>query len=254
MSRLITPSILGLMSQRPFGGHATLGGKCIGWWKKDETSGTTVIDSLGNNDGTNTGATINQTGVNGKCYKYVDSTDFVDFGAFSALWNGSNNKASFFCRFKSDDVSAASLHNLGAKSSNYASERFLGFYSAVLGTGKIRCWVGDTGTSNYDYWDTNDAIVTSDNTWYDILITLDLSSNTCVIYVDGVAYATTLTSAGSNITTFASNAITFKIGRTRASSGAYTGMVNAYVDDYGIFNDVLTAQEAADITNDTLTY
>lgn len=237
----------------PFGGHATLGTGLLGYWKFDETTGTNANDEVSTNDGTHTGVAVNETGVLGKAVKYVDSTDFTDFGAFSALWDGVNDKASFLVRFKATDVSAASLHYLWAKSSNLAAERFLGLYTAVLGaTGKIRLWVGTTSTASYDYWDTNDAIVTGDDTWYEILFTLDLSTNTCIIYVDGTPYATTLTSVGSNITTFASNAITLKMGRTRASDGSYAGMVNGFADDSGIWNRILTATEASDLVG--LTY
>lgn len=77
----------------------------ISVWEMDETSGTTVTDSHGSNDGTNYNCTVNQTGAPtnlDKCYymngtsAYIDCQDIFDFGDsqdFSiAFWiNGTDN-------------------------------------------------------------------------------------------------------------------------------------------------------------------
>jgi hypothetical protein len=46
----------------------------VSYWKFDETSGTTSYDAVGSNDGTITGATINQTGKINTAYDF-DGTD-----------------------------------------------------------------------------------------------------------------------------------------------------------------------------------
>jgi hypothetical protein len=209
-------------------------------------------DHVGGNNGTVTGASL----VDGRvgnvlgsyAYKFDDNTDYIDFGAMAALWNGTNNKATFSFWFKADDVSAAT-HTCLAKYSDYTGEVFRGFYAQVQSTGEVKVWIGDTGTSNYDYWVTNSAPVTGDGTWYHIVVQLDLSANTSSIYVNSVVYASTLTSAGSNIATFASNAITFKAYRLRNSDGSYVGATNSYMEDLAIWKRILTADEIAYLNN-----
>lgn len=238
-----TPSATG-----PFGGHATLATGLVAYYKLNETSGTTAEDShTGNLDGTNTGATVNQDGA----YKFVDSTDFVDFGTFSALWDDTNNKATFDFLFKATDVSAAQ-HMIIARFSNSSSDaRDRYFYVTVLATGEVRVWIGDEGgANNYDYWTTDAAHITSDDTFYYIACAIDLSANTCVIYVNADAKANTKTSSGSDVTVFeAGSTITYKIGRIRNSDGSYTGMTNGYVREHGIWNKVLTSTEVSDRYN-----
>lgn len=58
----------------PFGGHATLGTNLITALEFNETSGTTLYDSHGDNDATVTNATINQTGLLGKAV-LLDATN-----------------------------------------------------------------------------------------------------------------------------------------------------------------------------------
>lgn len=50
----------------------------VRYYKLDEPSGTTAIDSKGNADGTNTGADVNQAGQVGKSYLF-DGSDIVSF-------------------------------------------------------------------------------------------------------------------------------------------------------------------------------
>lgn len=45
----------------------------------EETSGTSVIDSIGTLNGVNNGATINQTGFEGKCYQFDGVNDYIDY-------------------------------------------------------------------------------------------------------------------------------------------------------------------------------
>jgi len=77
-----------------FWGSSTLLDDLIGYWKLDETSGTTAYDAMTANDGTNTNCTVNQTGQIDKAYltqvaaaRVIVSTSSGDFdfgsGAFS---------------------------------------------------------------------------------------------------------------------------------------------------------------------------
>ena len=51
----------------------------ISYWKLDETSAGSVVDSVGSYPGTNNGATINQPGQVYTSY-YFDSSDTIDCG------------------------------------------------------------------------------------------------------------------------------------------------------------------------------
>jgi len=55
------------------------------WYRFEETSGTTVIDESGSNNGTNYGATIDQTGKVAKCYTYDGIDDYVSLANWMGL-------------------------------------------------------------------------------------------------------------------------------------------------------------------------
>lgn len=57
----------------------TLRNGLISCWEFDETSGTSVLDSVGSNHGTVTGAAINQTGKLNKAYSFDGSGDYITF-------------------------------------------------------------------------------------------------------------------------------------------------------------------------------
>ncbi|MCX6355408.1 MAG: LamG domain-containing protein [Candidatus Aureabacteria bacterium] len=56
---------------------SSLYGGLVSYYKLDEISGTTAIDSYGSNYGTNSGATINQAGKIGKAYYFDGSNDSI---------------------------------------------------------------------------------------------------------------------------------------------------------------------------------
>lgn len=51
----------------------------VACWELDETSGTTVTDALGSNNGTNSGATVNQSGKVGTAYDFNGTSDYISF-------------------------------------------------------------------------------------------------------------------------------------------------------------------------------
>ena len=57
----------------------------ISYYYLDEASGTTAYDALGNYNGTNNGATVNQAGKVGKAYSFDGTNDRINLGVHQTL-------------------------------------------------------------------------------------------------------------------------------------------------------------------------
>ncbi|MDD5547735.1 MAG: prepilin-type N-terminal cleavage/methylation domain-containing protein [Candidatus Pacebacteria bacterium] len=57
----------------------------VSYWKLDETSAGSVVDVMGANNGTNNGATINQTGQVEKAYSFDGGSDYISTFKFNSV-------------------------------------------------------------------------------------------------------------------------------------------------------------------------
>jgi len=198
----------------------------IAYYKLDETSGTTAVDSVGSYNGTNNGATINQTGKIGKAYSFEGVNDYISttltipaatsatLASYSAwvYYGGSEVKA-----FGSDAGSTGQIHL-------YASINATGltFGETYFGGGS------SDGPDTYSFTPTNG--------WYHIVIVKTAASK-FDIYLNGVKRLNQL----NRTATVSSN---FSLGRSYST--AYHATIE---DEVGIWNKALSTDEITELYN-----
>ena len=150
----------------------TLKTACTNYYKCDETSGTTMTDAQGSDDGTISGATVNQTGKIEKCYSYVTNDD-VDIGTPLIAATGA-----FTVNAWVKTPIVASGKGVFAQFASGNGGRLI---LSLQNSGKIIFQVG------------NQYIITTENhpddVWFMVTYTRDASNN-CAIYINGVSKKT----------------------------------------------------------------
>ncbi len=158
----------------------------ISVWELDESIGTVAYDSHGSNNGTISGATINETGKLGKAYSFDGSNlgDKVNIGDVFAITDDmtiacwvnmaslvktKNNRHCFFGK-------GIEWYN----NYNNSVEYFLSFYSEA---GKFRFTVGNSYRIDACY---SRANLWSAGTWYHVIGTYKKSTDVLSLYVDTV--------------------------------------------------------------------
>ena len=188
----------------------------FGWWKLDETSGTTCEDFSGNsNDGIIDGATINQPGHIGKCYSFDGSNDRVTISASLSLGTGDYSVS---CWVKTTDTS-------GYRCFFCIGEYDPGFY---LRNGDQVCVYDENDILSDDNLDTDDG------TWHHVAIVREgTGTDELKFYLDGTAVGTATHSDSI------SNANTLYIGATRWNDEVFNGEL----DDVRLYTRALTSAE-----------
>lgn len=225
----------------------------VSYWGLDETSGITCYDSHGSHDGTIVDATINQTGIIDKAYyfpNYHPSAEYVEFDTFaSEIFDGTHSQMSVSFWYKTPST-LSQAYILGKYDFYLGTPgRPRSLYLTVLATGALRIFAG-SGTSNYEYYTTSSTPCNNTSTWYHIVMTVDLSTDTCKFYVNNsTAYSVGKTSYG-NVDYFDDNdSINLHIGRVRNSNDTYSG-IEGTVDMVGIWIDkILTTSQISELYN-----
>lgn len=209
-------------------------------WEFDETSGSTANDSHGSNDGTISGATINQTGKLGKCYDFDGTDDYVDVGDDSSLRSsfGSPSSAisisawinvdSYSSGIDQDIIVRSSLTNSG----NYSFEFNLTYNSVNR---ELRMYANGANTAKIP--SPNSIGVGS---WKHVVVT-HTGNAYSKIYVDG-SYESTDVSAGSLGTSIE----TVFLGGRSGSSDCFDGLI----DQVAIWKKSLSSDEIEYLYND----
>ena len=213
----------------------------VGWWKLDETSGTTATDSAGSNNGTMTGgldATNDSvSGIINTALDFDGSVD-IDTGSSSVLWDSTGPATAAAW------VYARSINSIGSNilkiMTDQASDPFYLFY----GTGGTFAGVNFGASTNFLRAKTNGDITASllDN-WVHVALVYDgvdrtnLSSYT--LYVDGASIGTSTVGSGYPVRTNEN-----QIGST-GNSNRWDGII----DDVRIYDRDLSAAEVLDLYN-----
>lgn len=199
----------------------------VGYWKLDETSGTSVADSKWSNTGTLTGMTVNQSGANAKigtAYKMgVASTDHITL----SNWRPANNFSI----------------NFWVKNNSDAGNRIITEFNAQSTAG---WWIIDGGNSSgagrfwcYSGWSlTYYTTATSSNYWYNSsawrMVTCVRTSDTSKIWVDWVLDGST--TFGWDVTYQASDV--FSIGWFY-NNWPYAQCASVYLDEVWTWSTAL---------------
>ena len=216
------------------------GGKgLVGYYKLDEASGTTAIDWSGfENNGTITGATVNQIGQVDKAYTLA-TTDYVTVSdpADGSLDFGTGD-FTLMAWFKTSDTT--SEQNIITKG---------GTSNAVAG---YRLSVNDLGSGGDIWVGLSDGTTLSscalgsgytDGLWHQVAMVTTRSSNVITVYIDGDLLDTcsTTSTAGSS-----SSANNFTISYTDSTED-FVGSL----DDVRVFNRALSSSEVNEIYEET---
>lgn len=200
----------------------------VGYWKFDEGTGTTALDSSGyNRNGTISGATVNQTGQVGKAYSFGGDGDNVNLGNVFDYTIG-NFSYAFWIKLNSLAAQTVPLYK-----GRYEVD---GWYVNVETNGITRI-VTNILSSAVSLSSGAGAITTG--TWYHIVGVKNGSFSK--LYINGAE------AASGTLQNPTSASDDFLIGSYRA--GALP--VNGLVDDVRIWNRALSAAEAGDLYNDT---
>ena len=230
---IINPYRYGEEAPAPTGNNLLAG--LESYWKLDEPSGTTATDSHGSNDGTISGATVNQTGILNKAYDFDGTNDDIDFGdvldfertdafSISAWVNPDTDKYQFI------------YGKIGG------SSPYRGYAVVLLATGKVNVQIINTNPTNQISTDSDTTILASSG-WNHVVVTYDGSSNESgvKIYINGSS--STKTVGTDSLSATISNTDSAFFG-SQAGGGAY---FDGTIDEVGIWSRVLTPDEISDL-------
>jgi len=214
--------------------NLTQSSNLISHWAFDENSGTTAIDSSGNNiNGTLKNGPIWNAGIKGNCIKFDGIDDRVECGPNTTLEMGTGDfSVSAWVKMGTSQSSYPTVLSKGGTSNTNAG------YWFYLSGQKIKFTFGD-GTQRMST--SSNSINVLDNNWHHLAVSVDRDGNT-VFYFDGINAGTYDVSSfnGKDITNSSRALI---IGTT----GGSTSMLNGYIDDVKMFNKALSQTEIGEL-------
>lgn len=231
--------------------NANLSQGLVGYWKFDETTGTTVADSSGNNNtGTwkaSTGTVTNQwvPGKFGNAGNFNGSTTFVSVNNNpSVAITGSLTIAGWVKRADPKKFSYGILTkgNVSSASNNAAYGLFLGatdqYALRVSNTGKTPINISTSKTySNLDVWDHVVGVYTAPSSGVSAPVG---AQGTLDIYINGQLAGKQVTNAPTSLF---NNSAPVTIGSETADNGLPTWFWNGQLDEIRLYNRALSSSE-----------
>jgi hypothetical protein len=201
----------------------------VGWWKFDQTSGTTASDSSGSNyTGTLVGSPTWVTGKMGNAISFNGTNSYVDFSNILSLV-GSDLSLSVWVK----PTAVTDYMSFIDKLANNGNYRLLGYANGVVEYG-IR-----DAANGYDYIDSAAGVLQAGQ-WTHIAVVHTSSNNTATLYINGVAAGTKTFSLTRN-----DAGVPLRAGYT-TNNGVY---YNGAIDDMRIYNRALSASEVQGVYN-----
>ena len=227
----------------PFSQVPSFPSGAIAYYKLDETSGTTAIDSVAGNDGTNNGATVNVAGKIGKAYSFTVN-DYVNLDAI--LSEIEDNTKGTICTWIKPVSALPSSPKMIFSVSNKSGLTHL-IINIKATTGLARVVLVQEGIINFII-ETTVAPFT-DDTWSHITVIQDVTPK---IYIDNIEVAQTLT-GGSTADWL--NDLTgldaVRIGSLNWNSSGEKFFYEGLIDELCYFNRGLTSNEREYVMNNT---
>lgn len=193
--------------------------------------GTAWTDTVAGNVGTCTNGPV-YSFLNGGYFVFDGIDDYVQFG------NYADNLSTFTISAWIKTTSNSSIMMVIAKLVNYSNGAGWGLF---LNSGTLRLILQKDG-SNWSVTYTTQTL--NDGNWHHVAIVVSTYS-VSAMYIDGIAYAQTLASAGTVNTT--SNAVNLRIGTDNAPEYYFNGSLSAVT----IHQQVLTAAQVLQSYNAT---
>lgn len=225
----------------------------VSYWKLDETSGTTTIDNTGANNGTITGATVNETGKISKAYTFANS-NYIEIANESNFDFLSNLTASFTISLWIKTTTTSSGRIL-TKSLSAAQGRGLDI-NFNYNTLAVICDFNETNLKKRTYsasdWDTGAPNYTpyylNDGDWHHLVIvgSGDVNADAAVtFYLDGRTTSSTGLSKNGTVASITSD-YPVRIG---APINSASGGIIATIDEIGVWNTTLSSSDVASLYN-----
>ncbi|GAB4198602.1 MAG: hypothetical protein Tsb002_33660 [Wenzhouxiangellaceae bacterium] len=207
-----------------------------GWWKFDEASGTTAIDSASSNNGTLINGPIRTNGFVSRALDFDGVNDYVSVPDANSLDVGTGD-FSIEAWIRTADSNAMIV----SKRVNNGGGNYVG-YLFMVNSGRLLVQLADPSNSWRNYADLNGPRV-DDLQWHHVAITVDRNNSSGGrIYLDGVNIFTfNPTTRSGNL----SNSSSLTIGRTSDSSNYFDGQI----DEVALYGKALTQTEVRSIFN-----
>ncbi len=214
--------------------HASLTDDLVSYYGFEESSGN-LIDLHGSNDGSNSNVTYRQTGKIDYAYSYNGSTSKTVLTGYKGITG--TNARSFSMWFKTNDSGDNYLLSYGASS------------TTTDGTGwQITLEDGVVWQRTYDGRVASWGSGYADNSWHHLVMTFpsggDLSD--VLVYVNGSAVSRASINNDGAINT--GNNLDVHFG-FQAIDAVETNRLNGYLDELGIWETVLSAEDVNALYN-----
>lgn len=208
---------------------ADLNVNLISYYKLDETSGTTAIDSVGSNNGTNNGATVNVSGKINTAYSFDGTNDYIDLGTTRIIDTSSDFTISSWVKWTSTGYVAGSIFARdggGAGQNEFSLMRW-------PGGGNNENILFNVGNSNV----VTNADLLGDGAWHHIVGVK--SGSTLYIYVDG-----SLDKSGA----FGSTVL-YSVSTKIGARGSVSNYFGGTIDEIGVWSRALSSTEITQLYN-----
>jgi hypothetical protein len=216
-------------------------------------TGDATDESAGTNNGVINGATLTagKDGVANTAYSFDGISNTINFSS-PFLGGTQASEFSYHVRLNVNDISNAP--NIWGKTLNWGEVNFLITTNGAI----LFTWANNVTGNKYSKIQSDNNII-NENTWYDIVVVYQNSG--AVIYVNGQSVTTNLewiAQGGSVLSTtqieascnFAQDNDSSKIG-VRITGGNPGNYFDGIIDEFCIWDSVLTQQEITDLYNDS---
>ena len=220
--------------------HADISTGLVGWWKFEDGSGVSAVDSSGSgNTGTLANGPTWTTGKVSKAVSFDGSNDYVSVPYTSKLAPAS--AVSFGAWFKV--INKANSQVIISKTESGGYNIGLNNSSGACASSTSVCGLVNVGGTYYpvDYAVSN----LSNDTWYRADVTYD--NETVKLYLNAVIVASNTNPSG-NISYTENNTLCVGSEASGVAPGTCVGaLFNGSIDDVRIYNRALSAQDVADL-------
>lgn len=202
----------------------------VGWWKLDETGGTVTYDSAGMNDGTVYGGSLWQPtgGKTGGSLKFDGVNDYVQLPVGPVVKSLTHSTFATWVNWSGgSDWQRIFDFGTGTQVSMYLTPR-------TSDSGVLRFAITTASTAGEDQANSPQVLPSG---WHHVAVTIDATSKTHILYLDGQVKAA---KTGTRYTPSSLGTTTQNwLGKSQWPDPLFNGSL----DDFRIYNRVLTAQE-----------
>ena len=211
---------------------STVSAELVGWWKFDETSGTTAVDSSGNGyDGTVYG---NAQWIDG-ALQFDGVDDYVDLPIGSLISSLTNSSFLVWVDFSNAGGAWQRIWDFGS------GEQINMFLTPRIGTAdEMRFAITETSYADEDQTTAPDTLPSG---WHHVALVIDIDNSVHRLYLDGELVAEN-TEARYSPSTLGETTQNW-IGRSQYVADGY---FNGSIDDFQIYNHAMSSNEIRTIT------